>query len=283
MPKKVLLLGDTGKMGTALKSFLSPDYCVTGKNSSDFNANNFTEISNLIEENKPDIVINTVAFLGIDPCEVDKDKAIRLNCCYPRFLGELANKHGFLLIHFSTEAVFNDAKKDFYIEEDIPVPLNMYGLTKYGGDCFIQAQTKKYYIFRLPILFGQSHKNTQFVEKMLERIKKGEKIIKVSDDIISSPTYNMDVALEVKKTLEDNRPYGIYHLANEGKASLCELMTQIVTRLKLGIKVEKASYKDFPFIGVRNTYTPIRSSKIPPLRPWEKAVKEYCSRIKAGF
>ncbi len=266
-------------MGIALTDVLAGDYIITGKSSKNFDALDFNQVQNLIEENEPDIVINTVAFLGIDPCEQEPDKALQLNTLYPKFLAELSNKINFLLVHFSTDAVFSDSSGDFYTENACPRPLNLYGLTKYGGDCFIHAIAKRYYLIRISVLFGETNKTTQFVEKMLQRIKEGEKSLSVSNDIIGSPSYSLDIARELRKIIENSLPFGLYHVANYGKASLYELMKEIVINLNLKVEVKKASYKDFPYLGIKNTYTPIKSEKISALRPWNDAVKEYCNNI----
>ncbi|MDP7244126.1 MAG: NAD(P)-dependent oxidoreductase [Flavobacteriales bacterium] len=280
LTNKVLLLGHMGKIGIALNEALKDSYEVIGKNTNDFDAANFDEVKNLIKEIKPDILINTVAFLGIDPCENEPIKALTLNTLYPKLLAELSKDMDFLLVHFSTDAVFNDAKNDLYVESDAPKPLNVYGFTKYGGDCFIRAIAKKYYIFRPAILFGRSKKNNQFVEKMMLKIKEGNKVIRVVDDIISSPSYSIDIANEAKRIIENSLPYGLYHLVNEGKASLFEIMQEIVENLKLDVKVEKASYNDFPYKGIKNTNTPLTSEKIKPMRSWKEAIKDYTNHLK---
>jgi dTDP-4-dehydrorhamnose reductase len=262
-----------------LNDALKDNYEVIGKNSSDFNATKFDEVKDMIKGIRPDILINTVASMGIDPCEKDPVKALTLNTLYPKLLAELSRDMGFLLIHFSTDAVFNDEKNELYVESDTPKPLNVYGFTKYGGDCFIQAIAKKYYIFRLPVLFGKAIKNNQFVEKMLQKIKEGSKVIRVTSDIVSSPTYNGDIAKEIKRIIESSLPYGLYHIVNEGKATLFEIMQEIVKNLNLDVKVEKASYKEFPYVGIKNTNTPMTSEKIRPMRPWKEALKEYTNNL----
>jgi len=280
---KVLLLGSTGKMGTALMCVFQDGYSIIGKNSRDFDASDFVQVRRLIEEIQPNIVLNTVALLGIDPCEQDPLKAFCINTLYPKCLAELSKEKDFLLVHFSTDAVFNDRQEGFCKEVDTPRPLNVYGLTKYGGDCFIQNIAKEFYIFRVSVLFGETSKETQFVEKMLKKIKSGQKVLRISDDIISSPSYSKDIAKEVRRIIETNPPFGLYHIVNEGKASLFDLMQEIVRNLGLAVSVERCSYKDFPFIGVKNTCTPLKSQKLKPLRPWQEAVKEYCSLIKEDY
>lgn len=281
MSKRLLLLGSSGKMGVALNEvFSSSDFEVIGKNSKDFDARDSKAVRALIEKNRPEVVVNTVASLGLDPCGEDPFDALKVNTLFPEELARLSNEFAFLLIHFSTDAVFNDEKNDFYVESDAAKPLNLYGITKYGGDSLIQAIAKTYYIFRISILFGQTTKNTQFVEKMLERIKQGQVSLKIADDIVSSPTYSRDVAVELLRILNSKSPFGLYHIANQGKASLFELISEIVKCLKLEVRVQKASYKDFPFTCIKNTNTPLKSEKIPGLRPWQEAVREYCTRIK---
>lgn len=283
MVKKLLLLGSTGKMGIAINEAFTNGYTIIGKNSRHFNALEFAQVRRLIEDNNPDIVINTVALLGIDPCEKEPEKAFRLNTLYPKSLAELSNELNFLLMHFSTDAVFNNEKNDFYTESDRPHPLNIYGFTKYGGDCFIQTIAARYYIFRIPVLFGEATKNTQFVEKMLQKVEEGQDTLRVSGDIISSPTYSKDVAREMRRILESTYQFGVYHIANEGKASLYELMKEIIKHLGPSVKIEKASYKDFPFVGIKNTNTPLKSVKINTLRPWREAVREYCYSIRENY
>jgi dTDP-4-dehydrorhamnose reductase len=280
--KKVLLLGGSGKMGTAIRTVFEGDYDVIAKGGRDFDAMDFGQVGALLAETRPDIVINTVAYLGIDPCEKDPERAFRLNTLYPKRLAELSNEIGFLLVHFSTDAVFNDEKGDFYTEEDAPAPLNVYGLTKHGGDCLIQSIASRYYIFRISVLFGETGKDTQFVEKMLEKVHGGQRTLRVSGDIFSSPTYSRDVAREARRIIEASYPYGLYHVANEGRASLYELMKEIAENLGLDVAVEEASYRDFPYVGRKNTCTPLKSIKIDSLRSWKEAVKEYCDCRRAN-
>lgn len=279
MLKTILLLGHTGKLGSALYGSLSSDYLVIGKNSRDFDAANFDQVTWLVDELRPDIIINTVAFMGIDACELDPERAQLINTLLPGHLAKLAAKLGITLVHFSTDAVFNDDKKDYYTENDIPSPLNMYGITKHGGECLVRSRCRQHYIFRVPLLFGECSKKSQFVEKMLEFLYAGQKNIRVSSDLVSSPTYTFDLADNITQMLLNETPFGTYHLANEGKVSLFELMAEIVALLKIEATVEKASYMDFPFIGTKNTFTPMKSIKTAGLRPWQKAVEDYCRRL----
>ena len=278
--KTILLLGHTGKLGSALCKAMSSDYLVIGKNSNDFDAANFAQVTELIYESQPDIIINSVAFMGIDACELDPVKAQRINTLLPGHLAKLAAKLGITLVHFSTDAVFNDEKQDFYNEDDATSPLNLYGITKFGGECLVRSGCENHYVFRVPQLFGKCGKQNQFVEKMLTLIQNGQNKISVSADIISSPTYSCDVAEQVRQMLLHKAPFGTYHLANEGKASLHELMAEILSGLKIDVIVEKAYFTDFPAVGRKNICTPLKSLKTKNLRPWREAVTDYCRSLE---
>ena len=278
MQKKILILGASGKMGTALSCILD-GYILDKRNTSNSDVLDFDNVQSIIEIFKPDIVINSVANLAIDSSEESPYISFKSNTLLPQYLAHLSNTYNFILINFSTDAVFNDEKKDFYIESDKPCPLNMYGMTKYGGDCMIQSISKKFYVIRIPVLFGASYKKDQFVEKTLQNIKNGKKELKIANDVISSPTYSLDVAHKIKEFIESDYEYGVYHVANHGKASLYDLISEILYRLNLDIKIVKASFKDFQYIGRKNTFTPITSEKIIPLRNWQEAIKDYCNKL----
>ena len=280
--KKLLLLGHTGKMGTAISQVFAEHYEVIGKNSTDFDALDRQQLEQLLEATKPDILINTIAFLGIDLCEEDQERALKLNTMLPRDLANLSERLGFILIHFSTDAVFPDTKPGTlpgYVESDKPNPVNIYGLTKSDGDSFVQSHASRYYIFRVPILFGAATKEHQFVEKMLKAVREGKKELRVVDDVISSPSYSVDIAEQIMQVLESELPFGLYHLSNAGQGSLFDLMEGIVVRLSLPVTISKTSFTEFPSNGKKNTHTPLRSEKIAPLRPWQEALTAYCNTL----
>ncbi len=280
--KKILLLGATGKMGCALKEVFSSEYSVICVSSRDFDALDPIQVEGMISTADPDIVINAVAMLGIDPCETEPEKAMQINALYPKILAELSRSRRYLLIHFSSDAVFDGGKGDFYYEDDIPCPLNVYGKTKLMGDAFVRNCAERYYLIRVSVLFGESVKENQFVEKMLARMACGEKFFTIADDLVFTPTYALDVACEVKKMIEQNLPFGLYHVASQDKGSLFELMAEVVACLGLNVVLQRGSYRDFPAIGTKNTCTPLASKKIRPLRPWRDGVRAYCQRLVLG-
>jgi len=280
MKKTLLLLGASGKMGTALGEVFASDYEVIPKTSADFDAANPEGASALIEEAKPNLIVNAVALLGIDRCDREADRAFKINTLFPKILAQSAKQHGACLIHLSTAAVFDGKKNDYYNENDMPSPLNIYGATKLAGDSMIRAHLKEHYIFRIPIVFGPSTKEDQFTEKMLMKAKAGE-TLKVADDVYDSPSYSLDVAAEMKRIVDLESPFGLYHVTNRGKASLYELISYMVKKAGLNVPVERASYRQFTFVGLKNTNTPMTTGKLKPLRSWQRAADDFLELLRS--
>ncbi|MEO5336579.1 MAG: NAD(P)-dependent oxidoreductase [Magnetospirillum sp. WYHS-4] len=278
---RILLLGHTGKMGTALDRELAAGHEVMGRASGDFDAADFAAVTRLIAETKPEAVVNTIAQVRLDDCERAPSEAFRINTLFPQHLARLGASRGFRLIHFSTDSVFSGAKGDFLTEDDLPDPVSTYGFTKYMSEVVVREALEAHYIFRLPVLFGGGGRRTQFLERMLDRVRAGERRLKVVTDMIGTPAYAKDVAATVSRVLDERRPYGLYHLANTGQASLYELTVEALRMLGLEADVEKATLADFPAPARRSTTTPLRMTKLPPLRPWREALAEYCATEEA--
>jgi dTDP-4-dehydrorhamnose reductase len=277
--QRILLLGSTSKTGTSVVDVFSKDYEITGLNSKDCDVHKFGRVKEVIEKHKPDILINCVAKNGINPCEEDPADAFILNALYPRLLAELSNEFGYIFVHFSSDSIFANSNGDYITESVCPKPMNVYSMTKYNADCFIQQIAKKYYICRSSLMIGAVskplNKCNQFIENILYRIQQGEKKLRIAADVIFAPTCVKDMLIELRGLIETKREYGVYHMANSGKPSLYDIVKFIVDCLDVGVEVEKTSMKEFYPTMRRNTCYPMISEKIGSMRYWKDAVREY--------
>lgn len=277
---KIALIGSNGLLGSALKKELSSkNYNVLLLTHDNFDISNITHYSILIENNI-DFVINTAAYLGVEPCEQNPLKAFEINTFSVGLLSRFCNTNKITLIHISTDAVF-DGKSGQYNEIISPEPINYYGLTKYNGEQLVKMLCEKYYIFRLPILFGnRENKGNTFIEKMYNLYLNGTKEFKIADDIISNPSYSNDVAESIINLIEKKYEYGIYHIFNSGgENSLYDFASEFFNSKEIyDIKIHRAKAKDFSIneLGKKPLNTSLISSKISPLRNWKEALKEYC-------
>ncbi len=277
--KKMLLLGGSGKLGTAIQQVFAPRWTLRALSSQDFDAAQPDSLLVQLEDFRPDLIVNCVAYLGIDPSEADPQAAFCLNALLPRYLVGLAARYDCPLVHFSTDAVFSGEKKAFLSEQDCPDPVNLYGVTKLSGDQLITAGAIKHYILRISLLFGPSSKQNQFVEKMLERIRNGQTELQIAADIVASPSYAPDVARQLLEIVAEERPWGLYHVANDGQASLYELMKELCRLCAPAVQIRAASHQDFAAVGRKNDFTPLRSVKLKALRPWQDALADYAATL----
>jgi dTDP-4-dehydrorhamnose reductase len=257
---------------------------VTGLSSADLDARDFDAVEARVRAEAPDVVVNAVAMLGIDACEKDVEAAFRLNAYLPRLLARLMAESGGILVHFSTETVFSGRLGRALTEDDEPDPVNVYGHSKYMGDLLVRDALDRHYLFRLPVLFGPSPRRNQLLERMLDRARAGESVLRLAADIVTSPTYSLDIAARVRRALDEGWDFGLYHLANAGQASLHDLVAEALRLAGLPTRVEPASWRDFPSLAPKNTVTPLVSAKCSPPRPWREALAEYLpGREKPSF
>ena len=280
---RVLILGSQGKLSLALQRTLADGPTLRVCGSMDFDANIPETALPLIADFQPDTVINAVAQAGIAQAIDDPERAYRLNAEFPKFLARLSVKHGFVLVHFSSNSVFGRPRATPFGERDAPTPMHVYGFSKHLGDTHVAALAARHYLVRVPILFGPARRADQFVEKMLHRIATGERKLRIATDVVSSPSFSNDVAEKIVRIIAQRMPYGLYHVTNQGEASLFDLMGAIVARAFPEVEVEPAEHAEFPHRGGVDLYAPLVSEKLPPMRHWREAVNDYTSNLDMAF
>ncbi len=237
----ILITGANGMLGTALCDSLKQEtsYSVVGlddKVIKKFNPRgsffrcDITDYSRLVKVVKkisPHVIINAAAYTDVDGCELDPGKAEAINALGARYVAEVARKFNSLLIHISTDFVFDGKSRDAYTEKDVPNPINAYGRTKLDGERFIaevMGEAQDYIIIRTSWLFGLNGKN--FVDTILKKVRR-EKKLRIVSDQFGSPTYTADLADAIKKVLairhNDKGVHGIYHITNSDNCSWYKL------------------------------------------------------------
>ena len=157
--RTILLLGKNGQVGWELQRTLAPLGNVVALDQEELDLVRVGDIRSTVQELKPDIIVNAAAYTAVDKAESEPDLAMAINGDAPGVLAEEAKKQGALLVHYSTDYVFDGTKDTPYTEEDIPNPLNGYGRTKLAGEQAIQAVDGNYLIFRTSWVYGARGKN----------------------------------------------------------------------------------------------------------------------------
>jgi len=184
--RKILLTGKNGQVGWELQRALAPLGNVMAFDRREMDLADPDSIRKVIKEFRPDVIVNAAAYTAVDKAESEPDLAMAVNGVAPGILAEEAKRLNAVIIHFSTDYVFDGTKKTPYSEEDIPNPLNVYGKTKLVGERAVQAGGAPYLILRTSWVYGARGRNFLLTILRLAR-ERGE--LKIVDDQVGAPTW----------------------------------------------------------------------------------------------
>jgi len=306
--KQVLILGSLGMLGQELSRIFSLDqnYEVTSWDKDDLDITDFPFLEEKLAQLHPDIVINAAAYNAVDTCETDDTefrKAMLLNRDVPGFLAEMSSKLGFLLVHYSSDYVFDGALEENksktgccgggccgagstqvgYNEESMPNPLSRYGESKYAGERVVREQARHYYLIRLSKLFGKPGKSPlakkSFFAVMLGQTETKTEVQAV-DDEKSCFTYAPDLAQATKELIESESTFGTYHLVNEGAVTWYEAAQELYRLAGKEMKVMPVRSEIFPREALRPSCSVLLNTKRPKLRSYTAALKDFLVTMK---
>jgi dTDP-4-dehydrorhamnose reductase len=259
--KIIAIIGANGQLGSDLTKVFTADnnYRVYGLAHKDIEVADYSNCEKLINI-KPDIVVNTAAYHRVDECEENPEKAFAVNSLGAFNIARICSKIGSLCVYISTDFVFDGKKDSPYTEDDLPNPINIYGISKLAGE-YLTKTCKKHYIIRTASLFGiagSSGKGGNFVETVIDKALRGEKL-KIVNDIYMSPTHTLEVAVVIKEILERELPYGVYHVVSNGYCSWWEFAKEIIEVLDLPVEVEPIKSSEYNFKARRPRFSALKS------------------------
>ncbi len=278
---RVLVLGARGMLGRELMKLYGRDRAV-GWDRETFDFARLADVKADITKIKPDAIINCVAYNDVNRAETERDKAFKINAESVGELGKLCRELDIPVVHFSTNYVF-DGKKGEYSEVDEPHPLSAYGASKYEGEKLLRQNCSKYYLVRTSVIFGTrvegSESKESFVAFVLQKTKNHEPIFAYTDEI-GSFTYAVDLARAAALLLEEQKPYGIYHIVNSGHGSRYELAEETLRLHGLleGSALRPVTLQDRPRAANIPRKSVLLNTKLPGMRPWQEALAEYLNQ-----
>jgi dTDP-4-dehydrorhamnose reductase len=239
MTMKILLTGKNGQVGFELQRALAPLGEIVAVDQTDCNLADDVAIRRLVSETRPDIIVNPAAHTAVDKAESEPALAQAINGVAPGIFGEVAKKLGALVVHYSTDYVFDGGKDGGYAETDVPNPQSVYGKTKLAGEQALAASGAKCLIFRTSWVFGAHGVN--FAKTML-RLAAERQGLKVVADQFGAPTSAAliaDVTAQVlgqyirgcrlaSADFSASFPFGLYHLVAAGRTNWHEYAQAVV-------------------------------------------------------
>ena len=279
---KILITGANGMLASSVRKRLANGNELICTDVSDLDITDLEAVKNKVAEIHPEYIINCAAYTAVDKAEDNYDIADKINGDGPKNLAIAAKQQDAVLIHISTDYVFNgelDVEKA-YKEEDEVGPVTVYGKTKLHGEQGVQENTDKYYIFRTAWLYGDGN---NFVRTMLKLGKTKEELNVVADQH-GSPTYAEDLANIIAEAIEKNIPYGIYHTTNQEFTTWYDFTKKIFELANISCKVNPVSTKKYiEIMNIKQAKRPKNSqlskekilSQEITIPNWEDGLKRY--------
>ena len=265
----ILLTGASGQVGWELRNALAPLGRVIAADREQLDLASAEAIRTTIRAAAPAIIINAAAYTAVDKAESEPALAMQVNAVAPGVMAEEALRVGALLVHFSTDYVFDGRKTTPYVESDATHPLSIYGSTKLAGEHAIAASGCRHLILRTSWVYSARRSN--FVLTMLKLARECNELAVVTDQV-GSPTWAKALAKSTAALLQSvaagNTATGLYHLSAAGSASRHELVRRMIELAResgggntwANLLIAKTA--DFPLPAARPPYSVLDNGKI---------------------
>ena len=268
--KNILLFGRVGQVGWELRRTLAPLGRVTCVDYPEVDFTRPDSVREAIAAAAPDVIINAAAYTAVDKAEAELALATKINADAPGVMAAEARQRGALLVHYSTDYVFDGTKTTPYVETDAPNPLGAYARTKHAGDEAIRTAGCDHLIFRLCWVYGARGANFMLT---MQRLAREREKLRVVADQVGCPTWSRMIAettaqalLQVRTTEDARRLSGTYHLCSSGQTSwhgfakaIIDLMPPETRKCR---EVEAITTAEYPTPTKRPAYSAMSAAKL---------------------
>jgi dTDP-4-dehydrorhamnose reductase len=283
---KIVVTGAAGLVGRAVVSQCvaqGEDVAAFDHRALDITAE--SALNSVFERERPDVLINCAAWTDVDGCEVDPERADKVNAIGTELLAVACRKLGAQLITISTDYVFDGEKDGFYTQRDQPNPQSAYGVSKLKGEQRAQLAWANTIVVRSGYIFGAG--GTNFLSTLIARARRGEALRAIRDSF-GTPTYAPDLARQLHRLAQLNIP-GTYHIVNAGEGASFEGFARYALKVaglnESGLKTVSLNELKRPAPRPRNSRLRCLLSErigLDPLRSWQDAVREFIAKDLAG-
>ena len=276
--KKILVTGSNGQLGQCLKQLLQN----TGDVSCYFATREELDITNnegvhrFFGGHNFDYCINTAAYTNVEKAESEQKEAFLINAEGAHNLANVCKKHNVVLLHISTDYVFDGTKKTPYLEEDPTNPVNVYGASKLKGEQYISTSCSKHFIIRTSWLYSQHGNN--FLNSMLHFATQ-KKALTITTQQTGTPTNANDLAQVLVSIIKTgNTRYGVYHFSNQGEGTWYDFAKAIFKATEEIDTVNLAKTEHYATFAKRPPYSVLNCSKLKvalgiTYTGWEESLK----------
>ena len=275
---RVLVTGAHGQLGRCLKdassSYSTLDFDFVTK--ADLDITDRAAITDYFKNNNIDFCINTAAYTNVEKAESEEDQAFKINAEAVKNLAKDCAKNNVVLLHVSTDYVFDGTKGEPYLESDTTNPINVYGASKLQGETHIREACKNHYIVRTSWLYSQYGHN--FLKTILKYAKQ-EKPLTITTEQTGTPTNANDLATVLLDLIVSEKAnYGTYHFSNKGEGTWYDFAKEIIESSNLTEKTKLAQTDYYRTFAKRPVYSVLNISKLERAIPiqvldWKESLK----------
>ena len=277
--KKILVTGSNGQLGQCLRQLLlsATDISCYFATREDLDITNSDEVQRFFSEHNFDYCINTAAYTNVEKAESEQKEAFLINAEGAYSLAKVCKKHNVVLLHISTDYVFDGMAKTPYQEQDPTNPLNVYGASKLKGEQHIGDTWNKHFIIRTSWLYSQYGHN--FLNSMLEFAKQ-KKALTITTQQKGTPTNANELAQVLVTIIKTgNARYGVYHFSNQGEATWYDFAEAIFKATGEIDTVNLAKTEHYATFAKRPAYSVLNCNKLKDTldityRNWEDSLKQ---------
>jgi dTDP-4-dehydrorhamnose reductase len=283
---RVLVTGGAGRLGAAVATELTEaGHEVAAPTRTGLDIRIAAQVVAAFERLQPEAVVNCSAWNAVDAAEADPATAFAVNAEGPSFLAQAARATGALLIHYSTDFVFDGENVKPYSEEEPTNPLSVYGASKMAGEHEVRG-AHRHYILRLASLFGgcgvNGHRST--IDHIADGVL-GNRIVRAIGDRTVSPSYVPDVVHATRMLIEREAPYGTYHCVNSGYTTWLELAEEVARQLNSVAHLEPVVAANLTSAARRPRFCALSNRKLlrlgVPMPTWQTAIGRHLSSCRA--
>jgi dTDP-4-dehydrorhamnose reductase len=276
---RALVVGSEGQLGRELVSVLA-DEVVWAGDRAEIDVTDGAAVASVVARVGPDVIFNATAYNRVDQAESEPEVALEVNALAPRRLALAAHEHGALLVHFSTDYVFDGRTRRPYREDDCPRPLGAYGVSKLTGEQLVTAVAGQHLVIRTSGLLGRGgseQKGGSFAGRILALAREGTPLRVVADQTFA-PTCAADLAA-ASIALVGAGARGLFHVTNTGSCTWHELAVATLARAGIDVPVEAIDSAELALPARRPAYSVLDTARyralgLPALRPWREALAD---------
>ena len=281
---RILLSGKNGQIGWELGRSLAPVGDLVAFDHASLDLADRDQIVRRVREIRPGLIVNAAAYTAVDRAESEPELAERINAEAPRILAEEARRVNALLIHYSTDYVFDGTKPSAYVETDVTDPTNAYGRSKLSGEQGIRASGCRHLILRTSWVYGARGSN--FLLTVL-RLARERRELRVVDDQVGAPTWCRDIAVATARLAVEavsGDVGGLYHLTASGSTSWCGFAREILRLRGIDRPVRAISTAEYPTLAKRPANSILSNAAISAryglgLPEWRNSLSNCLSEI----